>query len=524
MKIWVSKPRVQQTKARLKQATRILEAGPIQPGGWRASFFALFFGFMAWLSALVLMQAGHSFPQDFASIYRLVMDGLLLMLGVIICGTFLRINTGPHFHTNFRSMLLLVVLALYTLIPVRIVLALEGNSFFPWPSTVIMFLFPLGLAPLMATLMAGGAAGMVVGLWTSFASAVFADHNYYILIGGLLVTGVVVSMSHSVRRRTRLIKIGFTAGMTQIFIVILLAALREEPSMVILIQSIACIAGGLGTALLAVILLPLTETAFELTTDITLQDVSDLSHPLLQRLAIEAPGTYHHSLMVANLAQAAAYEVGADATLVRAGAYFHDIGKLTKPELFAENMQSQDNPHDELSPNMSALLITTHTKEGVSFAILSKLPRIVMDIIQQHHGTSLVSFFHRKAQEKINGETGREGGTRPATRAFIEESDFRYPGPKPQTKEAGLIMMADAVEAASRSLAKPTPSHIRNLVEGIVKGKLVDGQLEQCDLSLSDINKAKDAFVFTLTSMLHSRIAYPKNENRPPQPSTPAAH
>ncbi len=230
---------------------------------------------------------------------------------------------------------------------------------------------------------------------------------------------------------------------------------------------------------------------------------------------MEAPGTYHHSLILANLAQAAADDIGANSLLARVCAYFHDVGKLTKPDFFAENLNQRGNPHDDLPPSMSTLVITSHVKEGLSLAMMHKLPTPVKAVIQEHHGTSLVSCFHHKAKSQKESEVA--GGN-----DRIDEGDFRYAGPRPSFKESAIICLADSVEAASRSIEKTTPGHIEQLVTAIVNSKLTDGQLDDCELSLQELTRVKRSFVFTLTNMLHGRVPYPKDDDN--QQSKPVAH
>ena len=230
-------------------------------------------------------------------------------------------------------------------------------------------------------------------------------------------------------------------------------------------------------------------------------------------MTIEAPGTYHHSLVVANLAEAAAEAVGANATLCRVCSYFHDVGKLVKPEYFTENMSFERNPHDDLAPTMSALIIIAHVKEGVDLALKHRLNQRIIDIIQEHHGTSLVRYFYQRALQQH--EDALAGGKIMRLREDdvpeVHEESFRYSGPKPQTKESAIVSLADAVESASRSVEKPTPQKIETLVNEIVEERISDRQLDECDLTLGELKTISDRFRFTLLSMLHSRIAYPKS-------------
>jgi putative nucleotidyltransferase with HDIG domain len=258
------------------------------------------------------------------------------------------------------------------------------------------------------------------------------------------------------------------------------------------------------------------EHLFQVTTDISWLEASDLNHPLLRRMTIEAPGTYHHSLVVANLAEAAAEAIGANATLCRVCSYFHDVGKLVKPEYFTENMNFERNPHDDLAPTMSALIIIAHVKEGVDLALKHRLNRQITDIIQEHHGTSLVYYFYKRALQQQ--EDARTGGKimnlREEDVPEVSEETFRYGGPKPQTKESAIISLADMIESASRSLEKPTPQKIEQLVNDLISQRIADGQLVECDLTLADLNLIAERFRFTLMTMLHTRIAYPKQDTK----------
>ncbi|MEL6821136.1 MAG: HDIG domain-containing metalloprotein [Calditrichota bacterium] len=238
------------------------------------------------------------------------------------------------------------------------------------------------------------------------------------------------------------------------------------------------------------------ERYFDVTTDITLLELSDLNHELMKDLSVKAPGTFHHSVVVSNLAEAAAKAIGANALLTRVGCYFHDIGKMQKPEYFVENQLPGANKHDNLSPHMSCLVLINHVKAGLDMAEKHGLPLVVKQFIAEHHGTSLISYFYHKALE--NGDSKE-----------INESDFRYPGPKPRSKETAISMVADTVEAASRTLNNPTPQRIRNMVDTLVEQKIKEGQLDDCNLTLNEITQIKEAFHPILTGIHHSRIEYP---------------
>ena len=239
----------------------------------------------------------------------------------------------------------------------------------------------------------------------------------------------------------------------------------------------------------------------------TLLELSDMGHPLLQKMAMQAPGTYHHSLMVATLAQNAAEAIGANSLLIRVCAYYHDIGKMAKPEFFTENIQHKDNPHDELSPHMSALVISSHVKEGLTLAKRHKLPKPIMDAIEQHHGNGLISFFYHKA--KLLAKEGSGG----SMSDVLNDSDFRYGGAPAVSPEMAILSLADASEAASRSIEKPTPQKISNLMDEIFAMKIRDGQLDYANLTMAQINMVKQSFIFSLSNMLHGRIPYPKDND-----------
>ncbi len=259
---------------------------------------------------------------------------------------------------------------------------------------------------------------------------------------------------------------------------------------------------GLSVAL-ALFVLPLVEPLVGVSSDLTLLELSDLNHPLLQRMALEAPGTYHHSQVVSQLAEQAARAIDANALQVRVGALFHDIGKMQKSEYYVENQRagSHSNKHDELSPSMSALIIASHVKDGIELARRWRLPQDVIDFIPQHHGTQVMEYFYHKALEGDGNET-------------VKVDDFRYPGPKPQRRETAVLMLADAVEAATRSLPKPTPSRIKEITKQLCDKRMLSGELDECNLTLSDLARIREAFIPLLTGIHHARIAYPGQKEK----------
>ena len=451
------------------------------------------------LAAHDLRLAQLESPYDRA-VKRIGSAGLLIA-ALIACIGLLQLLKPEILRQNSR-ILLLVVLSLLALLPAKLLLSMSGPA--TWlPPTVVDFALPLALAPLLASILAGSAVAIAVGLWNSFAMAVLLDNNFAVFTLGLVVTIVATLATQDVRRRSRIYRAGLFVGLAELLYAISLAAVSQLPAGVVVGQATAGFASGILCAFLATLLIPLFEMLFGITTNLTLLELADLSHPLLQRLAMEAPGSYHHSIVAANLGQAAASRIGANALLVRVASYFHDIGKLVKPDFYTENQHTRDNPHDDLAPSMSALVIKSHVKEGVALARQFKLPSCVMDAIEQHHGTGLVSFFYRRAcQLQENGKTDTE----------VNEADYRYDGPRPRSREMAILALADAVEAAARSLEKPNPARIEALVNEVADSKLRDGQLDASGITLSELAAVKTSFIFSLANMLHVRIAYPQDE------------
>jgi putative nucleotidyltransferase with HDIG domain len=381
-------------------------------------------------------------------------------------------------------------------------------------------LVPYALGPMLISVLLGQRLGIVLAIFGSLFGAMLGGGlDARFLVISLLCGFVGALTARDVRRRTDLLLAGILVGGTTLVLGLLLGpalgffADRHSPVWENFAwQCGAAFGGGLGAALLISGILPVLEGVFRITTPITWLELADLNHPLLKRMTIEAPGSYHHSLMVAQLAEAAAEAIGANAAMARVCSYFHDVGKLVKPEYFVENARHGRNAHEDLAPTMSALIIIAHVKEGVDLAIKHRLNREIIDVIQQHHGASTVYFFYRKALEQqaawrsaalANGDIDEEPPE-------VREESFRYHGPRPQTRECAVISLADSIESASRSLDKVTPHKIDQLVEDIIQKRLAQGELKECELRLSELTEVGESFKRTLRSMLHTRIAYPK--------------
>jgi putative nucleotidyltransferase with HDIG domain len=358
---------------------------------------------------------------------------------------------------------------------------------------------PHGAGPIIASLMFGLPVGVLFAVVQSALVAMMVGGGASVGVFAL-VAGVAASFaSQRLKERYVLARVGaLVAGVNALAVLGLVVSHgRVESGPVVAAQVIAGAAGGVLAAALASFLLPVLEAATGTITDIRLLELSNPNLPLLRRLSLEAPGTFQHSLAMANLAEAAAEAIGANPLLARVCCYYHDIGKLTKPEYFVENQRGQ-NPHDNLTPWMSALVVSNHVKAGLELARQYKLPEAIRDSITTHHGTKLIRYFYSRAKEQADPDRGE-----------VQETEFRYPGPRPRSKEMGILLLSDAVEAASRTVQEATPGRIQSMIDQVVKNVLEDGQLDECDLTLKDIEKAGAAFFWVLTNVFHNRIDYP---------------
>jgi putative nucleotidyltransferase with HDIG domain len=330
-------------------------------------------------------------------------------------------------------------------------------------SNIVPFLLPYAFAPMALSVLLGRSAGLFATLFGSLWIAFHFSHSHRVFMITTMITGLVaVLATRHVRRRSRIIQAGIYSGLAAATLAVICGKigpietpfLNEMPWTLLFFQSIAAIVSGLCTAIVVSGLLPILESVFRIKTDISWLEMADLNHPLLRRLSIEAPGTYQHSLALSQLAETAAEAIGANTTICRVGAYFHDIGKLVKPEYFTENISSEKNPHNPLTPTMSALIIAAHIKEGVDLALKNRLPLRIIEIIREHHGTTMIRYFFQRAQQQQ--EDARLGGkmmqVRPQDIPDLATENFRYPGPKPQSRESAIIGLADAAESASRSI------------------------------------------------------------------------
>jgi len=341
----------------------------------------------------------------------------------------------------------------------------------------------------------------VAGLALLVTQALGTGMAHFIIL--MLGTAVAVSSLTNIRTRTKLIKVGFLAGLTYFALTCATGVLTHQYAGFLLSDGLWRWFWGLMAGFVISGTLPFVERFFGIVTDISLLELGDITHPLLQELVRRAPGTYNHSITVATIAEAGAEQIGANSLLARVGSYFHDIGKMLKPQYFVENQSDAVNRHDNLNPAMSTLIIIGHVKDGADLARQHGLPQPLIDFIEQHHGTTLVEYFYHEAASRMRTEGGEEPGE-------VAEAAFRYPGPKPQSKEAGVVMLADAVESASRALSEPTPSRIESLVRDIALKRLLDGQFDESGLNLRELRAIEDSLTKSLIAFYHGRVKYPE--------------
>lgn len=462
---------------------------------------------------LLLLCLAGDHPEPFRNLLY-----SLLILAFTVLQT--EIGCGPSLRGNSRLALYMGLILLQA--GAGVFLADQSAAGHLEP-TLLPLLIPYNLAPLFLSVLMGAQVGLSATLAAALWWTVLQDARDATPLLMTLASGFVTVLSTlRVRRRSRLLRAGCYSGVTVWILAVLSGLIGPIPWgdltgsdwHQITLESMAAVGAGLVTAVFVSGCLPLLEQGFRITTEISLLEMADLNHPLLRRLSMEAPGTYHHSLAVANLAEACAEKTGANPSLCRVSAYFHDVGKLVKPEYFAENMPAGGNPHDDLTPTMSALVILSHVKEGVDLALRSKLNPRIIDAISQHHGTTLVEYFYQRArrQERDARAGGSLMNVRPEDIPAVSEESFRYPGPKPRTIEAVILGLADAAESASRSLERPTLQRIDDLVHDILQDRITDGQYDEADVTLAQLQEIAATLVSSLGSMLHSRITYRRRD------------
>jgi putative nucleotidyltransferase with HDIG domain len=450
---------------------------------------------------------------------RLVGRTLLVLAMVMASVFYIRLEDRETTQNNGRLALLALVV-IVNLALVRVTYSLLSLDFFvrdgSWASTLPYFA-PTALAPLIVAILIDAGSAIFMALLISIFTGVIYGNRLDLLVLTFLASMVAIFGCRHVRKRGVVVRAAGAGGLTVAAFGLLIGIVDQVPWVTLGQQMGAGLLTGLLTGIVVVGVLPVLESLFKRTTDITLLELTDFNHPLLRLMQLEAPGTYHHSLVVAQLSENASNAIGANPLLARVCALFHDIGKTVKPEYFSENQRAGTNPHDLNNPSLSALIIKSHVKEGVDLAHKHKLPRAVIDVIQQHHGTSLIRYFYERAKtESVAPFPIPAGAPRPARAGDsrepftpVAESTYRYDGPRPQFKESAVISLADAVEAASRSLRKVTPQHLGELIESAFRDRISDAQLDEAPLTFAELAQIKSSFTFTLLNMLHARVAYP---------------
>lgn len=466
----------------------------------------------------VRLQANYAYglnPQFFQNI--------LIAAGLIIGAAMFCKAIAPSLIYSPRKLGLILLVILINLIVLRGMSALASTSLYigDWKmGEAIAYASPIAFATLLATIILSAQAGVLVSLFVSIFFAMMHGYSLEMLTISILANAVTIYYCRDIRFRAKVVKAGAMAGVTAASAAVLIGLLEDTSLLLITEQAIIAIIMGFITGIAAIGILPLLENGFKFTTDITLLELTDFNHPLLRRMQLTAPGSYHHSLMVANLAERAAASIGANALQCRACALFHDIGKMIKPEYFTENQRDGVNPHMEKNPSMSALVIKSHVKEGVIMARQHKLPRVIIDAIEQHHGTGLIWYFYHRARQAQKVENARSSSD-----PFpIDESTYRYDGPRPKTRENAILLIADSVEAASRSLKKASSSSIEDLVDKILTTHLNDRQINKAPITMQELRTVRESLVFTLLNTLHQRTEYPEREDSDSKPRETATH
>ncbi len=361
---------------------------------------------------------------------------------------------------------------------------------------ISIYLIPVAACSMLLSILIESRLALLINLCLTVLISIITGNNT-IFMAMALIGGTVGAFSVvNTQQRANIFISGIAVSIINMITIVGIGFINSSEIMQTLTFGFYGLLNGLVSSIVTVGSLPLWESVFNVVTPLKLLELSNPNQPLLKKLLLEAPGTYHHSIIVGNLSESAVDAIGGNSLLARVGAFYHDIGKTRRPYFFKENQLTSDNPHDKLNPSLSTTIITDHVKDGIELAKKHKLPVEVRAFIEQHHGDTLVAYFYYKAKTSENGDS-------------VEERNFRYGGPKPQTKETAIVMIADSVEAAVRSLSSPTQEKVEALVEKIIQDKLKDGQLDECNITLKDLDQIKKTFLKVILSIFHERIEYP---------------
>ena len=427
----------------------------------------------------------------------------LFILCILMTIYALCIHNRPNLN-NTKNLLFLasVLITFFFISSISESLADSVSRYTPFSISAdsISYGIPLAAGAMTTCLFLGIELAIPIAMLIAIGTAIIFKNRFEIFIYFLLNSLMAAYWMQNCRERKVFIKAGLKLGLLNVILVTVIDVYIGGSTIFTLMWDWGfAFFGGIGAGIVTAGIAPLVEIAFDFTTDIKLLELANLDQPILRRLMLEAPGTYHHSVIVGTMVEAAASEIGANPSLAKVCGYFHDIGKIKKPLYFIENQADGVNRHDKLAPSMSSLILIAHIKDGVEIAKQNKLGHAIIETIRQSHGTSLIRFFYEKATQ-LKGENG------------VNMDDFRYPGPRPQTREAGLVMLADAVEAASRTLSNPTPTRIKGLVQNLINRIFSDGQLDNCELTLKDLHNIAKSFNKILNGIYHHRIEYPEKQ------------
>lgn len=438
-----------------------------------------------------------------------------VILIVALYAIYLYLFRKRIFHSNTRLALIAIVILLQTLFA-YLTLVIDVKA-------PLQYLIFVPAASMLLTIIFDSRVAFYGTVTVAFLVAGIRGNDYSVALTSLVAGALAVYTVRDIKHRTQIFRSIIFIFVGYALVILALGLERFTTASTIAGEMTLALINAVFSPVITYALLIFFERSFRVTTDLTLLELSDLNHPLLKRLSEEAPGTFHHSITLGTMAEAAAEEIGANAILARVGAYYHDIGKVEKAEYFSENQQRGRSRHGRLSPRMSARIIASHVKEGLDIGRRHLLPPELLAFIPQHHGTTRISFFYDKAL--------KQAAAKSAPLSAVHEEDYRYPGPKPQTKEAGILMLADTVEASARSFENPTHERLESLIDTMMKSRFIDGQLDECELTLRDISKIKEAFLKILVGIHHGRIEYPQSEtsiaqtaeqtSELPLPSTP---
>lgn len=423
--------------------------------------------------------------------------GLLLVVAILFVLLFLYLKMfQPTIYKKISLIWLLGFIILLVLLVSKLISLISINNTNDF-AQLIGYILPVGAAAMLVFVLLGRDTAIVSTIVLSVFVGIIMNGQYASMIIALVsgMTGVLCAIK--LNQRSQFVGSSLYIALANAVVIIGWGLIQSQSISFIGVGLIFGLLNGLLSAILAMGILPFLESGFGVTTVIRLLELSNSNHPLLKRLMMEAPGTYNHSILVGNLAEAAAGAIGADTLLVRVASYYHDIGKLRRPYFFIENQHPGENPHDKLQPALSSMIITSHAVEGGQMLRESKFPEEIIDIVEQHHGTGVLSCFYYKALEMAEDKDK------------VRMDDYRYKGLRPQTREAGVVLLADSVQAAVQSLTNPSKSDIEQLVANVIKGKIGDGQLQECPLTFKDLDTISQSFLMVLGGMYHSRIAYP---------------